>query len=275
MAIAHPRLRRRGRPDLPAGSPPTPAAPQALPVRRSLTTLVGVWTRLVVGLWLFAAGIALMVRGHLGVSSWDVLHDALRVQSPLTFGAAMIAVAFLVLVGSFALGVKPGPGTIANVVLVGAFTDVLLKTPLLEALPETNVLIRLTALLVGVVAIALGTAIYISAGLGAGPRDSLMIAASRRLHLSTGTSRALIEGSVLAAGALMGGRVGPGTAVFAMAIGPAINISFRLFGMEPPRRRNDSHLLKHAAQPPRRWARRGQLGATCSTEKSRYTGGRI
>lgn len=260
--------------DLPAPWRPDAASPEVSAGRPSSKALAHAWTRLLAGVWLFAVGIALMVRANLGVSSWDVLHDALRLHTSFSFGAAVVMVSVVVVVGSASMGVKPGPGTIANVLLVGAFTDVILLTGVLDWLPAAYMLTRLAALLVGVLAIALGTAIYIGAGLGAGPRDSLMLAAGRRLQVSTGTSRALIEGSVLAGGAVMGGRVGPGTALFAITIGPAINASFRLFGMEPPRQ-GGSHPLRHAAQAAHRWARRGQLGATSSIEQSRYTGGRI
>ncbi|MDP9069284.1 MAG: membrane protein [Actinomycetota bacterium] len=270
MAIADRRFARGARSQVPARWRREPASPES-----SAETIVHTWTRLLAGLWLFGAGIALMVRAELGVSSWDVLHDALRLHTAFSFGAAVVIVSVVVVLGSAVMGVKPGPGTIANVLLVGAFTDLVLFTGGLDSLPAAHILTRLMALLVGVLAIALGTAIYIGAGLGAGPRDSLMLAAGRRLHVSTGTSRALIEGSVLAAGALMGGRVGPGTAVFAIAIGPAINASFRLFGMEPPRRARNRHRVRRAAQAAQRWGRRGQLGTTSSAEKSRYTGGRI
>lgn len=127
------------------------------------------WPRLIVGSWLFASGIALMVRAHLGVSSWDVLHDALHLNTSLTFGAAVVAVSVVVVVASFVMGVKPGPGTIANVILVGAFTDAILLTGLLGGLSPGPLLARVLALLLGVVVIAVGTAMYISAGLGAGP----------------------------------------------------------------------------------------------------------
>lgn len=231
--------------------------------------------RLIGGLWVFGAGIALMVRANLGVSSWDVLHDALRLNSSLTFGMAVVVVSVLVLLASSAIGVRPGPGTVANVVLVGVFTDVILMTGVLAGIPNANVVGRLGVLLAGVGAIAVATALYISAGLGAGPRDSLMLGVAKRLRLSTGTSRALIEGSVLIAGGLLGGRVGVGTAVFAVAIGPAMNLSFRLFGMEPPRAKGGGTVITRAALAGQRWIQRGQLCSGSSRERSRYTGGRI
>ncbi|MDQ3987554.1 MAG: membrane protein [Actinomycetota bacterium] len=195
-------------------------------------SLLARWARLLLGLAVFAGGIAFMVKADLGVSSWDVLHDAFRLHTPLTFGGAVIAVSVAVVVISFVLGVKPGPGTIANVLLVGAFTDAILATGFLDPLGAASLAVRVGGLVAGILAIALGTALYIGASLGAGPRDSLMLAAARRLGVTAGTARAFIEGSVLLVGALLGGSVGIGTAVFVIVIGPAINVSFRAFGME-------------------------------------------
>lgn len=194
------------------------------------------WVRLMGGLWLFAFGITLTVRADLGLSSWDVLHDALRVRTSLTFGEAVIAVSLAVLAATFAIGVRPGPGTVANVLLVGVFTDALLMTGLLGGLASGSALARVATLVTGVGVIAVATALYIGARLGAGPRDSLMVGLAERLHVSPGTSRALIEGGVVVGGAAMGGGVGVGTAIFAVAIGPAIDMSFRLFGMQVDRR---------------------------------------
>ena len=177
-----------------------------------------------------------MVRASLGLSSWDVLHDALAGLTPLSFGQALIATSVAVVVGSFLLGVRPGPGTLANMVLIGSFTDVLLKTGVLSELDEMALVYRLASLVAGVVGIALGTALYISAELGAGPRDSLMLATSKRIRRSPGTARAIIELTVLVIGVALGGSVGLGTIVFAILIGPAVDVAFRLLPMEPARR---------------------------------------
>lgn len=241
----------------------------------SFASLVRRWLRLIAGLWLFAVGIALTVRAGLGLSSWDVLHDAFSARTPLSFGGAVIAVSFAVLLASLVIGVRPGPGTVVNVLLVGAFTDALLATEVLGALRSATSIARVAALVTGVGVIAVATALYISAGLGAGPRDSLMVGLAKQLRLSPGASRALIEGVVVVGGAAMGGSVGVGTAVFAIAIGPAIDISFRLFGMQPPRRHPRGRSMARAVRATRHWLARGQLGAGSSRERSRYTGGRI
>ncbi len=231
------------------------------------------WARLITGLWLFAAGISLMVESRLGVSPWDVLHDALGQILPLSFGAAVIAVSVSVVVVSLGLGVTPGLGTIANVVLVGLFTDHILWTGLLDGLASANTSVRLLALLSGVGAIAIGTALYIGAGLGAGPRDGLMLAVADHLGVSAGAARAVIEVSVLTFGTLGGGRVGIGTAIFTGAIGSAINISFRLLGMEPRARRKRSAAMHAANLVP--FSRRAQVRDTSSRARSREIEGRI
>lgn len=204
---------------------------QVLPARTGsvpgILRLVRRWLRLAAGLAVFAAGLALMVRADLGLSSWDVLHDALRLISPLTFGQAVIGVSVVVVLASLALGIKPGPGTVANVLVIGGFTDALLGTAIGAGLGSSDLAIRLAALVAGVAAIAFGTALYIGANLGAGPRDSLMLAVAKRAGISPGTARAGIELSVLVVGVALGGRAGIGTLVFAVLIGPAIDVSFR------------------------------------------------
>jgi uncharacterized membrane protein YczE len=209
-----------------AASAPVPLT-AAHPASRS--RLVS-WARLFAGLWVFAAGLALMVRANLGLSSWDVLHDALAGVAPVTFGGAIVAVSVVVVAVSALLGVLPGPATVANMLLVGTFTDVLLASGALRGLEAGPLGARAVVLLAGVAAIALGTGLYIGAGLGAGPRDSLMLALSERFGTSPGRARSVIELSVLAAGVAAGGRAGLGTVAFALLIGPAIDVAFRLVG---------------------------------------------
>lgn len=232
------------------------------------------WLRLLFGLWVFAAGLALMIRADLGLSSWDVLHDALRVLSPLTFGQAVIAVSLVVVLASLALGIRPGPGTVANVVLIGAFTDAWLGTAFGTHLGSSHLVVRFGVLVGGIAGIALGTALYIGAGLGAGPRDSLMLGVATRVRISPGAARAGIELSLLVVGIALGGTAGIGTLVFALLIGPAISLSFKSLGMD-----GESHVRRDlTAQVAARlndWVRRGQLGPSSSAEASRGMGARI
>lgn len=172
--------------------------------------------RLLLGLMLYGLAIALMVEGALGASPWDVFHLGVVRQLPLSFGTVMILVAAGVLAAWIPLRQMPGLGTLANALLLGPFADVamsLLDTP--ATLPW-----RIAALLAGVVLCAFATALYVGAQLGPGPRDGLMTGLARRSGWSIRRVRTLIELSVLAAGVLLGGTLGLGTVLFALAVGP-------------------------------------------------------
>ena len=199
------------------------------------------WVRLLAGLWLFALGVVLGLGSGLGVSPWDVLHDGIRQATPLSFGAATVLVGLVLVVVALALGVQVGPGTLVNMVAIGAFADALLASGFASDLAARPLPVRLAAVLAGVGLVALGSALYIGAGLGSGPRDSLMLALAARTGLSVGLIRGLLEGSVLGVGWLLGGVVGVGTVLFAWGIGPAVQLAFRVLRVdlsrEPNRRR--------------------------------------
>jgi uncharacterized protein len=186
---------------------------------------------LVAGLFVFAAGIVAMLESRLGLSPWDVLHQGLSEHTALSFGAANIAVSVVVLVVAGLLGARFGVGTIANAVLVGAFVAVLAASPL--ALDGEPLPVRAALLASGIVLMGVGTALYISAGLGPGPRDSLMVVGAQRTPFRIGIVRAVIEVSVLAVGVTLGGTVGIGTIAFALGIGPAVELSFRTLSRSP------------------------------------------
>ena len=194
------------------------------------------WVRLFAGLWLFAAGVVLGLRSGLGVSPWDVLHDGLRQVTPLSFGAATVLVGVVLVAVALAVGIRPGPGTLANMLTIGVFADAMLATGVAGDLDARPLALRLAAVAAGVGLVALGSALYIGAGLGSGPRDSLMLALSARTGVRVGIVRALIEASVLAVGWLLGGAAGVGTVLFAFGIGPAVELAFRLLRVEPPAR---------------------------------------
>jgi uncharacterized protein len=194
------------------------------------------WARLLAGLWLFAAGVVLGLRSGLGVSPWDVLHDGIRQVTPLSFGVATVLVGVVLVVVALAAGVRPGPGTLVNMVAIGVFADAMLATGIAGDLAARSLPARLAAVVAGVGLVALGSALYIGAGLGSGPRDSLMLAAAARTRLRVGLVRALIEASVLAVGWLLGGAAGIGTVLFAFGIGPTVELAFRLLRVQAPAR---------------------------------------
>jgi uncharacterized membrane protein YczE len=196
------------------------------------------WVRLLAGLWLFAVGVVLGLRSGLGVSPWDVLHDGIRQATPLSFGAATVLVGVVLVVVALAAGVRPGPGTLVNMVAIGVFVDALLASGLVDNLAGRAPPVRLAAVLAGVGLVALGSALYIGAGLGSGPRDSLMLALAARTRLPVGLIRGLLEGSVLGVGWRLGGVVGLGTVLFAFGIGPAVQLAFRVLQVDLPREPN-------------------------------------
>jgi uncharacterized membrane protein YczE len=190
------------------------------------------WVRLLFGLFLFALGTVLTLRASLGLSPWDVLADGLRRRTPLSFGEAVIGIGFALVVLTWFAGVRPGPGTIANMVLIGAIEDLLLRNGFLEDVVRAGVPLRTVTCLGGIVTIGLGSALYIGAELGAGPRDSLMLAVARKRRWRVGVARALVEGTAFLSGLLLGGRWGLGTLLFAIGIGPSVDLWFHIFKMD-------------------------------------------
>ncbi|MFG2074943.1 Uncharacterized membrane protein YczE [Nonomuraea maritima] len=189
--------------------------PRSLPVR--LTRLYG-------GLALYGLGIALQVESSLGNGPWDVFHQGLGLRLGLSIGTVIIVVGALVMLLWIPLRQRPGFGTLSNVVFVGLFADAwiaLLPTPGHLVLQSAYVALAVTS-------IALATLLYIGAGMGAGPRDGIMTGLVR-LGLSVRLARSLMEVTVLAAGWLLGGRIGVGTLVFALAIGPLTQVFTRWF----------------------------------------------
>ncbi|PPK98092.1 putative membrane protein YczE [Kineococcus xinjiangensis] len=184
------------------------------------------------GLVLCATGVWLSLQAGLGVSPWDVLHAGVATWTGLSFGTVVAGVGVVVVVLSALLGVRPGLGTFVNILLIGAVLDLLLAASWLDGLPEAALALRILALLAAVALLGTGAALYIGAGFGAGPRDSLMVACHLR-GWPIGVSRVVIEVSVVAAGWLLGGPVGAGTVVMALALGPATQVAFRVLRQEP------------------------------------------
>ena len=184
------------------------------------------WSALVLGLFLFALGIVLLLEADLGLSPWDVLNQGLSDHTGLSFGTANIVVAFVVLAGAWALGARIGPGTVANAVLIGLLVDALLAIDAVASLGGGSLASRVALLVLGIVLIGLGSGLYIGADLGAGPRDSLMLVLARRGGIRIGVVRAALEASVTVVGFALGGTVGIGTLAFVFGIGPAVELAF-------------------------------------------------
>lgn len=176
------------------------------------------------GLALYGASLALLVVADLGVSPWDVFHQGVAKLVDLSLGTVLVMTSFAVLLFWIPLRVRPGIGTIANAVLVGAGVDVAL-----HVLPEISSWVaRAGFLATGIVLNGVATGMYIGAGLGPGPRDGLMTGIARRGH-SVRIVRTSIEVAVLVVGAALGGTVGVGTFAYAAAIGPLAHVFLPVF----------------------------------------------
>jgi len=188
---------------------------------------------LVAGLGLFAAGIVALLESGLGLPPWDVLNQGISDRTPLSFGTANIVVAVCVMVLAWALGARIGPGTVANAILIGLFVDLLLRSAAVDGLSDEPLGARIGLMVGGILVIGLGSGLYIGAGMGAGPRDSLMLVTAARSGVRIGAVRAALEIAVTAAGFALGGTIGIGTLAFALGVGPAIEASFWALARSP------------------------------------------
>ena len=187
--------------------------------------------QLFIGLALYGVSLAFLLRAGLGLAPWDVLHQGLAELVGATVGQMVIAVSFVVLLAWIPLRERPGFGTIANALMVGAFVDLTLLV-LDDAGPWPA---RVGLLLGGILLNGLATALYIGASLGAGPRDGLMTGLVRRTGRSVRVVRTSLELTVLVFGWLLGGTVGVGTLLYAVAIGPIAHALLPLLTVRPAR----------------------------------------
>ena len=213
------------------------------------------FVQLIVGLLLYGFTMGMMVRAVLGLDPWDVFHQGLTALinrwMPLSYGTVITIVSVFVLLLWIPLRQRPGIGTVANAAIIGFTTDATLRV-----LPEfSNLTVRIVVLALAIVGNALAGALYIGAGLGPGPRDGLMTGLVARGVGSIRLVRTTIELSVLGIGWVLGGVVGVGTVVYALAIGPLLHLmlprlqvrSPALVAAAPPGRRT------HAGRCHRRW----------------------
>lgn len=175
-------------------------------------------TVLVVGLYAFGTGEALIVQGGLGVSPWTVLAQGLSTVLPMSIGAATFLISVLVLLLWIPLRERPGLGTIANALVIAvALQAGVALIPAADSWPAQLVLV-----LLGIGLIGLGSGLYLTTNLGPGPRDGWMTGIHLRTGWPVGRVRLGIELVVLAVGWLLGGTIGLGTVLFALLIGPAV-----------------------------------------------------
>ena len=176
--------------------------------------------QLYAGLTLYGFSMALMIRAQLGLDPWDVFHQGVSRHVGWSFGTITIVTGALVLLLWIPLRQRPGLGTVSNVVVIGVAVDASLAL-----VPAPHGLgVRGVVLVGGIVLNALAGALYIGARLGPGPRDGLMTGLVARTGWSIRAVRTGIEVTVLAVGWLLGGSLGLGTVLYAVAIGPLVQV---------------------------------------------------
>jgi len=184
--------------------------------------------RCVAGLFLFGLGITFFIRAELGLAPWDVFHKGLSENLDVPIGNVIIGVGVLLLLLWIPLRQKPGLGTILNAIEIGLVVN--LTKPVVGH-PD-HIVGRLGLMIAGLLIVALGSALYIGAGLGPGPRDGLMLGLSER-GISIRLARTCVEITVLIAGVALGGPVGLGTIAFTFGIGPLVQRFLPRFDKRP------------------------------------------
>jgi len=188
--------------------------------------------RIQAGFALYGLAIAMMIRANLGTSAWAVLDVAFSKIFHVTPGTITVLMGFVVLSGVLVLREPIGWGTLANILCIGPWEDFSLW--LLPSV-DNNLPLQIAMLLLAIAMMGLASAIYIGVDAGAGPRDSLMLAIKRKTGVSIRVARGAIEVSVVFIGWLLGGPAGVGTVVFALLIGPAVQLGFKIFKVQPHR----------------------------------------
>jgi uncharacterized protein len=182
---------------------------------------------LIVGLAIFGFGDACLINAHIGNAPWSVLAQGLSKHSPLSLGMCTFLISTIVLLLWIPLKEKPGFGTISNILIIA--TAIQIGVDHFPTL-DRNPLLQVLYVFLGIFLVGAGSSLYITCGLGPGPRDGLMTALHKRTGVRVGRVRLCIEVCALIIGALLGGRIGIGTALFALFIGNSVATNLNLVG---------------------------------------------
>ncbi|MBU5336806.1 YczE/YyaS/YitT family protein [Intestinibacter bartlettii] len=183
--------------------------------------------RLLLGFVFCACATVLALQSNLGLSPWDVFHQGLSKQTGLTIGQVNILVGITVVLITAFFKLEIGLGTIANMIIIGFFTDIIINLGVIPT--STNLFVRLLMLVASLFSMAIGSYLYIGCGLGCGPRDGLMVVLVKLTGKSVALIRSFIEISVLIIGWLLGGTVGIGTLVTVFGVGICVQMVFKIF----------------------------------------------
>jgi len=183
--------------------------------------------RLFIGLFLYAVGIVLTINANLGLSPWDVFHQGISKLTGITMGQASIIVGLFIVILDWVLGEKVGIGTICNMLFIGIFMDLLMINHMVPIFD--TIIARVIMMILGMFVIGIASYFYISAGLGSGPRDGLMVSLTKKTTKSVRFIRNCIEFVVLVVGFFLGGNVGFGTLIMVVGGGYFVQLSFKIF----------------------------------------------
>lgn len=181
--------------------------------------------RIFLGLLLFALGIVMTINANLGVAPWDVFHQGLSNTFGITMGTASIMVGFLVVLLDLILGQNIGWATVMNMLLIGTFMDILMLNNLVPSFD--GFMANIIMLLLGVLIQGYGCWIYLSAGLGAGPRDGLMVVLTKKTGKSVRVVKSILEVFATLIGYILGGSLGLGTIIMAILGGQIFQFAFK------------------------------------------------
>lgn len=184
------------------------------------------YIRLLTGLFLYGTGIVLCINANVGLAPWDAFHQGASYVFGFTMGQASIIMGFFIIVFNFIFHEKVGIGTVFNMIIIGSVIDLLMLNHIIPVLD--HLVLQYLMILSGMFTIAFATFLYLGAGLGAGPRDGLMIVIHKRSKKSVRFSRNCIEITVLILGFFMGGHVGIGTVILSFGMGYATQFVFKI-----------------------------------------------
>jgi uncharacterized membrane protein YczE len=187
---------------------------------------------------LYAIGIVTTMNAQIGYAPWDVFHVGIAKTIGLSIGTASIIAGVIIGITAIILGEKLGFGTLLNMVLIGVFIDMFLG---FHIIPVANsFLIGLIMMILGLYIIAFASYFYIGSAFGAGPRDSLMVALTRKTRLPVGICRGTIELLAVFFGWRLGGMVGIGTIISALVIGFCVQTTFKLLKFDPTKIKHET-----------------------------------
>ncbi|MCL2067690.1 MAG: hypothetical protein FWG99_09535 [Treponema sp.] len=179
-----------------------------------------------IGLIFYALGIVVTIKANIGYAPWDVFHVGFANTFGISIGLSSIIVGLVIVVILIILKEKIGLGTVLNMILIGAFIDIIMA---INIIPTPNILvINILMLIAGLFLISIGSFFYIRSAFGIGPRDNLMVVLTKRTKIPVGICRSIIELLATVIGWRLGGMVGIGTIISVIGIGFCIQITFRI-----------------------------------------------